>query len=563
MTNQGDVFQRSVDYWLKRAEKLRSQGQLRRAAVLGRHAARMEPYSAVAGERYALTLHQLHCYEASNREAFRSLLSNPRDRRLYGLIGLNLLALGRRREAWDALMRFRPDDGYAQAEWTLDALEAEDRLDGAATYTRPSRFATLLDIAMNRIRRGDFEAAGRALTRSERLVPAGKSLRRELAWVAWLKAQGETAEALSRLQAAARGAKGHSQLLAMAAALFDELGRPKEALIQLLRAAQRAATPADEATVCMVCDQLGKPEVAYSMLRRSQRRQPGSYTVCYNLAIALLKLGWLEEAVGYMHLCREIDPDDIPGEVVFNRMRAMEDGGPEQVKKEARGFSYCGMCTMEDIQRIVEPLFEAMGDSPQALGRAIAEDENLYRRFLFFLTLETDWAAGLLDAASRSMPEDRRERLLREVLVMQPEARMVKRAAVALMSEMGIKPPYLIWEKERLLMIDPTRQGDGASTVAQRVTARKIRKAAELAKSRELIPWAIQLIHNLDAYGRDHIVHDRQNVWPVALAMYFTRRQGLAAIPLNGSFFMDEKRMDRFAEALAMVETEDELHEYR
>lgn len=38
-----DTFQRPAPYWLRRAEKCKQAGDLRRAAVLERHAARTDP----------------------------------------------------------------------------------------------------------------------------------------------------------------------------------------------------------------------------------------------------------------------------------------------------------------------------------------------------------------------------------------------------------------------------------------------------------------------------------------------------------------------------------------
>lgn len=45
-----DTFQRPAPYWLRRAEKCKQAGDLRRAAVLERHAARTDPgYAARPG----------------------------------------------------------------------------------------------------------------------------------------------------------------------------------------------------------------------------------------------------------------------------------------------------------------------------------------------------------------------------------------------------------------------------------------------------------------------------------------------------------------------------------
>ena len=81
-----EAFQRPASYWLHRAEKVKQQGDVIRAAVLQRHALRAEPQSDAAAMAYALTLRQLGCYEASIREAFRALAQNPHRTPLFGIV---------------------------------------------------------------------------------------------------------------------------------------------------------------------------------------------------------------------------------------------------------------------------------------------------------------------------------------------------------------------------------------------------------------------------------------------------------------------------------------------
>ena len=124
-----DTFQRPAPYWLRRAEKCKQAGDLRRAAVLERHAARTDPGYAAGPASYALTLRQLHCYEASNREAFAALAYDPSRVALYGLIGQNMIALGHRQEGLDAFSLYfnAPDDGQTvPAPWDGDVYEMEE-----------------------------------------------------------------------------------------------------------------------------------------------------------------------------------------------------------------------------------------------------------------------------------------------------------------------------------------------------------------------------------------------------------------------------------------------------
>ena len=139
-----------------------------------------------------------------------------------------------------------------------------------------------------------------------------------------------------------------------------------EAASALTRAAVCASTPADELLVCLASEQLGAHEAAYAMLSRSLKRCSGRYPVLYDLAVCLLKLGRLEEASRSIHLCRELDPDDVPGEVLFNRMMDMETRAltPEQVR--CRGGERILLWFAE--RRGAEPVSQA-GDSGRA-GRA-------------------------------------------------------------------------------------------------------------------------------------------------------------------------------------------------
>ncbi len=559
MKNQGDMFDRPVAYWLDRAERVRKTGDLMRAAVLERHAARMEPYQPEAGACYAATLNRLNCFEASNREAFRAVIADPTKKELFGLIAMNMIGLGRKHEAQDAFKRFSVRHLSRYPEWTADAYNARGALKRYSLGR--ARFEGLLSIAMNRIQKGELEKAERALRRSEAHPYEGPSVRREVVWAAYLKEQGKTDEALSRLRTAVREGRYGSHTAILASTLFGELGQEDEARNALIMAAQRAVKPADETTVCILCEQKGALEIACAMLKRSYRRHPQSYPTCYNLAIVLLKLGRLKEAEGLMHICREIDPDDIVGEVAFNRMRDIDD--PEIARKASSLFTFYGLHTADDIVQIVRPVLTTMGNDPEGLGRVIEQDENMRQRFLFFLTMDVDWAGGMLELVSEGMGKEKRERLLREILVMTPTKRDLKKLAMLLLYNMNIKPPYLVWEKERLIMADPRKDGDSVPSMVQLAITEKIQKAAALAETQELVPWALELMHTLSEAGRLHILNDKEDVWPMALAMYFTRIRHLPAVPMTTEFFMNRPLMYKYMEALAMVETEAEIHGYR
>lgn len=89
--------------------------------------------------------------------------------------------------------------------------------------------------------------------------------------------------------------------------------------------------------------------------------------VLYDLAVCLLKLGRLEEASRSIHLCRELDPDDVPGEVLFNRVMDMETRAltPEQVRAEAASVSYYGSLNEEELNRCLKPVTQAVREGPE------------------------------------------------------------------------------------------------------------------------------------------------------------------------------------------------------
>ena len=165
-----DTFQRPAPYWLRRAEKCKQAGDLRRAAVLERHAARTDPGYAAGPASYALTLRQLHCYEASNREAFAALAYDPSRVALYGLIGQNMIALGHRQEGLDAFSLYfnAPDDGQTvPAPWDGDVYEMEEAY-WEPPVKRRARLNGLMHMILSRMARGDMDGAFRALQRARR-----------------------------------------------------------------------------------------------------------------------------------------------------------------------------------------------------------------------------------------------------------------------------------------------------------------------------------------------------------------------------------------------------------
>src|SRR5699024_9265938 len=132
-------------------------------------------------------------------------------------------------------------------------------------------------------------------------------------------------------------------------------------------------------------------------------------------------------------LCRELDPDDVPGEVLFNRVMEMEnrDLTPDGVRAEAAGVSYYGSLTEDELNRCLRPVTQAVREGPAALAAAMAADAKLRARFLYMLALPTDWPAKLLPSVCAAMPPEEAQRLLRQVLLADPRGSLTKRVAMA------------------------------------------------------------------------------------------------------------------------------------
>ena len=211
----------------------------------------------------------------------------------------------------------------------------------------------------------------------------------------------------------------------------------------MTRAAVCASTPADELLVCLASEQLGAHEAAYAMLSRSLKRCSGRYPVLYDLAVCLLKLGRLEEASRSIHLCRELDPDDVPGEVLFNRVMDMETRAltPEQVRAEAASVSYYGSLNEEELNRCLKPVTQAVRGRPRSAGRRHGCGCEAAGAFPLYAGPAYGLAAKLLPSVCAAMPPEDAQRLLRQVLLADPRGSLTKRVAMAMLVSMGAPAP--------------------------------------------------------------------------------------------------------------------------
>ena len=170
--HEGQVrsFQMPAYFWVRRAERSREEGQPVRALSLLRQATHEEPEERDWRLEYAWQLTRLSCYEASNRECLDLLARWPAAFSAFGLLTLNMMALGRMSECMDAysiytqFIRMHPD---AMPEWDEDVYEVEDTMFSMGKEPEHfHRLNALLRIAGKCMARGDYQRAGELLVRS-------------------------------------------------------------------------------------------------------------------------------------------------------------------------------------------------------------------------------------------------------------------------------------------------------------------------------------------------------------------------------------------------------------
>lgn len=525
-----ELFQRPANYWLRHADRHKQSGDLIRAAVLQRHAVRAEPGSDAARMQYALTLRQLHCYEASNREAFCALAQHPEQEELYGLIGCNMIAMGLRQEGVDALGHYMRANIAAAAPWHDEACDLAEAYDYPfPDRRRKARLNGLLKIAAHRIARGDLDGADKALRRARRTPYQASSAQRDLVQAVYHFHRRNSGSCLFYLAHALEKKRYHVPTMTSVAAVSHQMGAKAAAWMLLFRAAIRARTPAHQQLVCHTAAGMDMVFIAHGMLRRELNRRADRCPVLYDLCVCALKMGRLQEAARHIHLCREIDPDDVPSETLFARVMDWQQQGisPEALREAAKSVSFFGACTSAELSAYAQPFWEIVQQGPQAMADAICEDDRLRRRLLFLLTLPLDWPVTLLGAVCACLPADRREALLREVLLQQPSDSAAKRYAMSRLRRDGAPAPYASWSRDRFLLIDPDRLYAPVPTFRQRFLTQRVKKLARLC-GREVIPWALGVISRMPPALQSRVIGDHWKVWPVAMAMRWRARNGLA-----------------------------------
>lgn len=540
-----DSFAQPAAYWLRRAEKQRQAGQPLRAALLERHAARVEVENDQAQLRYAMALLDMRCYHSCLREAYGALARKPDRQALYGLIAQCLMALDQGEEAADASALCPVPTSFWEEEplwepWRQQPVRCQARLEG------------LLSLCCLRLMKDDLSAASVCLQKARRF-PGPSARREELQAILW-EARHQPQKASRAMRLALEIEPRNVRLLCSAACMLARHSHSSAALFLLAKAAAYAVGPDEWQAVCVTADELGDTNLPLAMLERAIQGEGDQYILYYNLCVCRLRRGQLAEAQECIRLCQELDPDDVPGRFLFQLVEQLCCDGmtdPEKVSVRSRLVFYYDVPNPELLAFFMQPLMEAAERGPQELAQLLCREAAMRRLYLFALSAGHDRAEEWLPGLCRALPAGEAEALLREILLLTPESLPVKRQTLKLLAAMGAAAPYLLRDRGRLLLQDPSAPARRA-TFRQRYLTRRISRGALLADDDGFSLWAMAQIHRMSRAQRTCVVADPARIWPAALALRYNalRRHQPVHIPLEG---MNPARLKHLAKALQIL----------
>jgi tetratricopeptide (TPR) repeat protein len=520
-------LQRSSAYWVGRADRHRRQGNRRRAAALLRHAVSLAPEDGELRVAYARTLQEMECYEASNRAAFGALTLNPKRYACYGLIGRNMLALGHEQEALDAFSRYlwavRQSGDTAEYDEELDELEAaEDE-----RSRLQARYEAQLNIAGRRLAAGDFARAERALARAR---PARwfderyDSLRSLL-----LQEQGDFKGSVRSAQRACRRNPYSARARCTLAGAYCIVGKRAKGASALLRAALCSRSAQDELLFCYSAVNLGFPELALTVLRKALKTSPDRLPAAFNAGVVMLKLGRLADAEPLIHRCRDLDPTDVPSRCTgrtLEQWRGLE-LTPQQVSYAAKTLPFYPLLSPAEGNDCLAQLANAFSKGTEAFCAQLQEDEALYNLFLYELGNPEHQLGRLIPMVAAQLPRDFAERLLRETLVQPMPDDGVKRYAAAALTNLGAKPPFVVWHAGRIAEIDPSVRNGRDANLSRIMLLRRLVDIQRSTNDTRLMTHALRALHSADLRKRTKIVHDTKGIYRAALEQHYLMTFGL------------------------------------
>lgn len=528
---------KSAQYWVRRAQQHLKRGEHRRAAALLRHAVDLDPVDRDLRMEYAQVLREMSCFEASNRVAFGALAQEPTGFAPYQIIGQNMLSLGREQEAIDAFSHYFRQaraEGESLWDWDDEFYELEDMLEAPSGQHERTRLDTLIHIASLRLARGELARAEKALARARRLSSGDERLHALSAMLYEAREQPEKALRHAVLSVA-RNPHNVPALCALASVRL-RLGQRGLSAATLMRAALSCRYPQDEQLFCFSASALGMPELALAMLRLSKQKQPHRLPTLYNYAVALLKTGKAEEALAYLHRCRDLDPEDLTVQALFRMVTQWTDTElPAQtVQENARELSCYPYPPFEAVQGMLLDLGEEFAKGMDSVAQRLEDDDRFYHAFLYALSLPTAPLIRLIYPVASALAQKNpahAERLLRDMLVQSAQSDEGKRYALSTLITLGAKPPYVMWQSGRILQLDGGRDLERPPSVVQRYWVRRIRAAARKAGDARVTLHALTLLSRMNRQERYAFAADATGVWITALLRHFGACTGASLSP--------------------------------
>ena len=510
-------FGHSAEYWLARASRHQKQGETRKAAQLLRHAVSIEPQSADLRTEYALSLQALSCFEASNREALGVLAADPSRFVCYGIIGKNMMALGREQEAIDAFTHYLRELRHAPEDLMLseDLCDIEDMFD-VQPVLRMARYEALLHMGSVELARGKPELALRRLLCAQKQHKKDERVQTLLCLT--LQTLGRTSEAIRRGKLALLIGKRSVQAYCALAGAYVSAGRRGAAGATLLRAIALCSYADDEQLYCFSATGLGFPDLALHMLQDVRRRQPDRLPTLYDLCVVLLKMGRLTEAASYIHRCHDLDPVDVPTRCLFTAVERYTEEAlpPEAVAKETEGLPFYPLLAAKDTQEKLNLLAQKLGQGIGPFCEELTSNAELYETFLYLLSLPGGSMGKLLAAVASSLPQGQSEKLLRQVLMQSTANDEAKRYAASLLLSMSAKQPFLIWNQGRIAQLRMSFRQSPQTIFALR---RLLKRLQRPASDPSLLTHAYGLLMRMTPRQREAIAADL-STWEAALRLH-------------------------------------------
>jgi len=543
MAGQVVSFEKPSGYWLRRAEHHRKRGEHHRAAALLRRAVALEPSSGDLRLQYAETLRDLSCFEASTREAFGALALEPAGFLPYGLIGRNMLSLGREQEAVDAFSHYlQQSRSFPEIDllWEMDEYLDLEALLGSPPSRGFARYEALLHIGSQRLAYGDLDRAAKILSKTTRL---GRMDARLHALYAMLyQAAGSIHRAEAHASLSARKSPRHVASLCALASVRLQMGKRSLAATAMLAAAFHCRYPHEEQLFCFTASALNLPEITLAMLRHNKHHQPDRLPTLFNLAIVLLRQGKPEAALAHLHRCRDLDPEDVTVQFVFQTAGEWTEQGllAEDQRKKAEELPFYPFLPPIGEEQLLETIAKKLCDGLPSFVDALQKDGLFYRQFLYTLSLASEGLGKLLSPITLMMAEhcsQEAERLLRDVLLQNTQDADVKRHALSALITLNAKPPYVIWQNRRIMQVNPLEAPPKTPTVMQRLLSRRILGACRKLCNPQAASHAFRLLWRMDRRQRYVFAADVKHSWQNALMLHFVQYHGLcpSLLPFDSS----------------------------